>query len=62
VRKPIAACPERALRALLPFGVVNPLFMGAADDAIRHDDRLNGMLANEGQNPRLDSWVVTDTT
>ena len=48
------------MRALLAFGVVNPFFMGTADDAVRHDDRLNRVLADERQNLRLDSRFVTD--
>ncbi len=43
----VAVRPERALRADLSFGVVDPLLMRAAYDPIRHDYRFGSMIPHE---------------
>src|ERR1017187_7378479 len=43
----IAVCPEWTLRAGLSLRVIDPLFMRAAYDSIRHDDRFGSMIPHE---------------
>src|ERR1017187_3044220 len=43
----IAVCPEWTLRARLSLRVIDPLFMRAAYDSIRHDDRFGSMIPHE---------------
>jgi len=50
-------CPERAPRADLSIGVINSLFMRAANDPIRDDDRFDGMFLHEPEDAVADDRV-----
>ena len=49
-RPSVAVSPKWALGADLTLRVVDSFFMGATDDAVRHDDRLGTMLTDKGEN------------
>ena len=52
--------PERTLRADLAVGVIDPLFMGATDNAIRHDDRLDIVVLHESEDVVTDGRVLAN--
>jgi uncharacterized protein DUF3738 len=56
----VAMRPERTLRADLAVGVIDPLFMGATDNAIRHDDRLDIVVLHESEDVVTDGRVLAN--
>src|SRR5664279_2721204 len=53
----VAAGPVWTLRTLLPLGVVNSLFMRAADDAVGDDGGAHAVLLNKLDDLRVDIRV-----
>ncbi len=58
----IPACPEWASGTRSPFGIINSLFMRAANDLIGHDDGLDCMRPDQRKNSATDSLVETHVT
>lgn len=59
-RPAITVSPERTLGTELALRIVGSLLMGAADDAICHDDRLGTVLTDEGKDLFSDGWVSSN--
>ena len=53
----IAACPERALRAFLPFRIVNPFLMRTPNDAIDGGHRLGALFFDKAKDGFKDRGV-----
>ncbi len=57
--KAITAGPIRALGAALSLGIVDALFMRAAQDTLRHDHRFGAVKLNEANDRLIDHGIIT---
>ena len=56
----VAMGPERALRTDFSLGVVRAFFVGAANDAVGHNDGFGAVLVDESENRLADLGIVSN--